>query len=211
MIVGCSDTPAGSDDPSETQSISPSPSESDEPETVNGVELTPQGSQLAVGDEATVAYGPRQGQVAVLDIKVTRLEKTSFKESFDGWDLSAETKKKAPYFVRATVTNRGTADLGGRPVPLYIVDGNNVLIEATSFASTFKPCSPGTFPEKFSPGKKADVCLVYLVPNKGELTAVSFRPAEDFDPIVWTGELKEPKKPKDDKPGKGDKGDGGGQ
>ena len=39
----------------------------------------------------------------------------------------------------------------------------------------------------------------------GDLTAVSFRPTQDFDPITWTGELKKPKKPKPDK-GKGGKG-----
>jgi hypothetical protein len=37
----------------------------------------------------------------------------------------------------------------------------------------------------------------YFVPDKGDLTAVSFRPVEDFDPITWTGKL--------EKPGAGDK------
>ena len=60
------------------------------------------------------------------------------------------------------------------------------------------------------------VCLVFLAPKKGDLTAVSFRPTQDYDPITWTGELKEPKPPKPDKPGKpgkrkGDQGDQGGQ
>ena len=113
----------------------------------------------------------------MLDIQVTRLEKTSFKESFDGLGPRRAGQEEAqPYFVRGTVKNRGTTDLAGRPVPLYIVDGNNVLIEATAFASTFKPCSPGKFPRSSAPGKKADVCLVYLSPNKGDLTAVSFGP-----------------------------------
>ena len=180
-----------------------------------GVELTAQGSKLEVGDTATVAYEVRQGVVGVLDIKVTRLEKTSFKKSFVGWDLDPSSRSKAnPYFVRATVTNRGETDLGGRQVPLYIVDGTNTLLEATTFASAFKPCEPGTFPKKFRPGKKVKVCLVFLSPNKGDLTAVSFRPTQEFDPITWTGELQKPKPPKpdkDDKGGKGGKGDNGDQ
>jgi hypothetical protein len=44
------------------------------------------------------------------------------------------------------------------------------------------------------------VCLVFLAPKKGDLTAVSFRPTQEFDPITWTGELQKPKPPK---PGKG--------
>jgi hypothetical protein len=54
-------------------------------------------------------------------------------------------------------------------------------------------------------------CLVFLSPKKGDLTAVSFRPTQAFDPITWTGELQEPKPPKPDKPGKGDKPDKGDQ
>ena len=147
----------------------------------------------------------KQGVVGVLDITVTRLEKTSFGKSFVGWDLDQGQKNSQPYFVRATVTNRGDTDLGGKKVPLYIVDGHNTLVEATTFASEFKPCEPGVFPKKFKTGKSIDACLVFLSPKNGDLTAVSFRPTQDFDPITWTGELKKPKKPKPDK-GKGGKG-----
>jgi hypothetical protein len=209
LVAGCSDDDPGPS--SATGSESPSTSASSEVIVENGVELTAQGSELAVGDTATVAYEPRQGLVGVLDIKVTRLEKTTFKKSFVGWDLDAQTKKKNPYFVRATVTNRGATQLGGRPVPLYIVDGENALLEATPFASDFPPCSPRSFPEKYGPGKTVKVCMVYLAPDRGDLMAVSFRPTQDFDPITWTGELKAPKPPKKDKPGKGNgKGDGKG-
>ncbi|MDN4175589.1 hypothetical protein QWY28_21685 [Nocardioides sp. SOB77] len=161
----------------------------------DGVELTPQGTELEVGEEAVVAYEPRQGRVGVLGIEVQRLERTSFKESFSGWQLDAATKKSNPYFVRATVTNEGDSDLGGmRLQPLYIVDGKNTLIEHSSFASRFDPCPSAPLPKKFGPGKKADVCLVYLAPGKGELTAVSFRPSQEFNPITWTGELQKVKK-----------------
>jgi hypothetical protein len=171
-----------------------------------GVELSPQGSQLKVGDTATVAYELRQGVVGVLDIKVTRLEKTSFKKSFAGWDLDQAQKNSNPYFVRVTLTNRGETDLGGKRIPLYIVDGTNTLVEATTFASSFTPCQPGEFPAKFKPGRSMKACLVFLSPKKGALTAVSFRPTQEFDPITWTGELQKPKPPKPDKGKKGKKG-----
>jgi hypothetical protein len=159
----------------------------------SGVKLTTPGSSLKVGDHAVVAYHVRQGQVGALDLQVTRLEKTSFKKSFAGWKLDKATLKTNPYFVRASVKNVGTTDLGGRAVPLYIVDGHNTLIEASSFASTFAPCPSGQFPKKFKPGAQADVCLVYLSPNHGKLTAASFRPTQEFAPITWTGALVAPK------------------
>jgi hypothetical protein len=31
--------------------------------------------------------------------------------------------------------------------------------------------------------------MVYLSPGKAKLTAASFRPTEEFDPIIWTGEV----------------------
>jgi hypothetical protein len=205
-LGGCSDDPdesAGpseSDPPSQSQSGSGSPSPADDLLLPDGVDLTPGGSALDVGETATVAYEIRQGVVAVLDIAVTRLEKTSFEESFVGWDIDADTRAKKPYFVRATVTNAGETDLADRPVPLYIVDGTNTLVEATTFGSRFKPCDPGLFPEEFPSGATTDVCLVFLAPDKGDLTAVSFRPTQEYDPITWTGDLQKPKPPK---PGKG--------
>ena len=218
LMAGCSDDDKGpgvgeSESPGASGAESASESESAGPTlpVPEGVELSPQGSQFEVGDTATVAYELRQGVVGVLDIRVSRLEQTSFKKSFVGWDLDQSQTKSNPYFVRATVTNRGDTDLGGKKVPLYIVDGNNTLVEATTFASAFTPCEPGSFPKKFKPGRKMKVCMVFLAPKKGDLTAVSFRPTQEFDPITWTGPLEKPKPPKPDKPGKGGQGDQGDQ
>ncbi len=154
----------------------------------DGVELTAQGSPLDVGDKAVVAYEPRQDKVAALEITVTSLRTPTSTTSWAG-SSHPETRKTSPYFVEATVKNVGDTDLGGEGVPLYAVDGNNKLIEASTFQSTFKPCSPESFPKRFKRDDKGKFCLVYLAPDKGDLTAVSFRPVEEFDPITWTGKL----------------------
>ena len=161
----------------------------------DGVELTPPGSQLSVGDSAVVAYHPRQDDVAALDIQVTSLEKAPIK-AFSAWQLSDAQKRSSPYYVRATIENVGDTDLGGRAVPLYVVSDENVLLEATPFASSFKACPSTPFPEKFGPGKQAKVCLVYLMPEHGPLVAVSFRPEETFNPITWTGDVVKYEAPK---------------
>ena len=186
-LAGCGD--AGEDPEGEGTS---SPTESAEAEPYlpvpEDVELTDQGSTLAVGDTATVAYEPRQDLVGAMDIKVTSLEKASF-DQFVGWELTPEIKSTSPYFVRATVTNVGDTDLGGRPVPLYVVDGENRLIESSLFTGAFKPCEGASFPQKFKGGDTLKACMVYLAPGKGDLTAVSFRPSQEFNPIVWEGEV----------------------
>lgn len=202
VLSGCSDggsDEAGSDSSgSSSSSSSASAAASATPylPVPDGVELTDQGSELRFGDKAVVAYQPRQQQVGALDLRVTKVERTTFKQSFQGWKLDDATLRTTPYFVDVTVKNVGETDLGGRPVPLYIVDGKNTLIEASSFASTFAPCPSTPFPKKFGPGDKVRTCLVFLSPDKGDLTAVSFRPTQAFDPITWTGDVSKPTPPR---------------
>ena len=186
-LSACSGDDGGSSEPSGAGS-SPTVEETPYLDVPEGVELTAQGSELQVGESATVAYEPRQNAVGALDIKVTSTEKASF-SMFEGWELTKETRETSPYFVRASVTNVGATDLGGRPVPLYIVDEQNRLIEASVFTGTFQPCEGSTFPKRFRNGDKVRACLVYLAPDKGKLRAVSFRPDQEFNPITWTGEL----------------------
>jgi len=208
LLTGCSSDDGGntsSGDASSAATTSPGASDSSsgaEPgdggsETAEpylpvpeGVELTPPGTELEVGDSAVVAWEPRQKTVGVLEITVKRLERTTFEKSFEGWKLEPAVRRTTPYFVRARVANVGDTDLGGVEVPLYIVDAKNTLVRYSRFASTFKPCDSRDLPKRFRPGQERDVCLVYLAPDRGKLTAVSFRPTEEFDPITWTGKVR---------------------
>jgi hypothetical protein len=212
LLAGCSDD-GGDPDSGGSPSGSTSAAAEESPylPVPDGVSLTAPGSKLSVGDHAVVAYRPRQNQVAALDIQVTRLERTTIKQSFSDWQLSAQQKQSTPFFVHATIENVGTTDVGGRPVPLYGVNDDNVLLESTPFASTFAPCSSEPFPKRFGPGKSAKVCLVYLAPQHGKLVAVSFRPEETFNPITWTGKIEKyvPPKPDKNKGGKPKKGKNG--
>ena len=203
LLAGCSG--GGSDEGGSDEEPTTSASASPYLPVPDAVELTAQGSSLAVGDTATVAWEPRQDSVGVIDVTVDRLERTTFKKSFAGFKITDENKATNPFFVRVTVTNTGETDLGGRRIPLYAVDGENRLVDYSGFASTFAPCPSTDFPKPFAPGTSAQFCLVYLVPDKGELTAVSFRPVQEVNPITWTGELSEPETTA---PGKGD-GQGG--
>lgn len=155
----------------------------------SGVSLTSPGKALKVGQSATVAWQPSQQLVGVLDLTVTAMHSTTFAKSFKGWELDDATKANAPYFVTATVRNAGQSDLAGQAVPLYGSAATGALVEASTFATDFKPCSPSVLPTPFPAGASAKVCLVYLVPHAGSLDGVTFRPTETFDPITWSGEV----------------------
>jgi hypothetical protein len=204
LLAGCggSDEPSGAPASEPTGSASATEPSSDPADPAAylpvpaGVELTPQGTDLAVKDSAVVAWQPQQDLVGVLDITVTRLEQTTLAESFEGWQLDAAAKKSTPYFVHATVHNVGETDVGAQDVPLYAVDATDTLIQAQRFLARFDPCpGNGVFATTFRPDATKDVCLVFLMPDGSELTAVSFRPSQDFDPITWTGPVKQLAKP----------------
>jgi hypothetical protein len=163
--------------------------------TVQGVKLTDQGTALKVGQAATVSWQPNQKQTGVITMSVTKLEKVPI-SAFDAWHLNAATKRSTPYFVHATVRNRGTTALSGVRVPLYLLDGRNTLLQASTFRARFPPCPSTPLPAKFTHGRKASVCLVYFAPGHGTLTAMSFRPTQDFDAITWTGPVTQAKQAK---------------
>lgn len=213
-LAGCSGDDGGSG-AGGSESPTTSPSASPYLPVPNGVTLTPPGTHLKVGDEGVVAWEPRQDEVGVLDLTVTRLERTTTRKTLSAWQLTKAQRQSTPYFVHVTVENVGDTDLGGRRVPLYVVNEENLLLESTPFASSFDPCPSTPLPKKFGPGAREDVCLVYLAPHHGELEAVSFRPEESFDPIIWTGEVekyvppkpqRKPDQPKGKKDGKGPNG-----
>jgi len=195
-LSGC----GGGDDPdaSDTASTTPSTSAPANPNEAYGldlpagVQLTALGTDLQVGETAKVAWQPKKSLVGVLSITVTRLRQGSIKD-FAGFTLDERTKISTPYYVDAKVKNLGKTDLGGLAVPLYMVDGKNTLVQASSFQSTFRPCTAKPFPKTFGPGKSAEVCLVYVAANHGQLKAVSFRPTQEYLPIQWTGIVATPK------------------
>jgi hypothetical protein len=158
-----------------------------------GVQLTRLGSELKVGQTARVAWQPDKKTVGVIAVTVTRLRRGTLKD-FAGFTLDDRTRQSTPYYVDARVRNIGKSDLGGVPTPLYLVDGHDVLVGASTFQSTFKPCAAKPLPDKFKTGASAKVCMVFIAANHGTLKAVSFRPTQDYAPIDWTGTVVKPTK-----------------
>jgi hypothetical protein len=161
----------------------------------DGVELTDPGSELGLGEHATVAWRPRQGQIGVLDVVVRKLVKASMKDLED-WQLDAAGLSSALYYVTVTVANVGDLDLSDRRVPLYAFDGAGTPVESSAFKTDFDPCPSLAMPDGFVTREKTTLCQAYLVPEHGDLKAVGFRPTDDFNPITWVGKVTEPKPPR---------------
>ena len=200
---GSSSTPvagsSGSSGTSATSETTTKPaagsSSADPAVTVQGVTLTDQGTKLKVGQAAKVSWHPNQKTTGVMKVSVTKLQKVPI-SAFSDWRLDAATQRSTPFFVHATVHNLGRTQLSGVPVPLYLLDARNTLLQPSTFRAQFPACPSTPLPAKFTRGKKASVCLVYFAPDHGKLVAVSFRPSQDFDAITWSGPLAKPKPPR---------------
>jgi hypothetical protein len=179
---GSGDTSSSTSGGSSSPGGSPSASTS----VVDGVRLSAQGSQLNIGDTARVSWKPDQKTVGVIAVTVTRLVRLPI-SAFADWRLDPATQKSTPYFVRATVRNLGRSNLSNTPVPLYLLDQRNTLLQSSTFQAQYAPCPSKPLPPRFTRGKRASVCLVYFVPDHGKLVAISFRPTQDFDAITWQG------------------------
>ena len=131
-----------------------------------GVVLTDPGSELGLGEQATVAWRPRQGQVGVLNVKVRQLVKADIKELRE-WQLDAGGRTSSLYYVTMTVANVGDEDLSGRRIPLYVLDGANALVESSAFKTDFEPCLSPALPDGFVTGEKVTVCR--QLPPDGDL------------------------------------------
>ena len=67
-------------------------------------------------------------------------------------------------------------------MPLYLLDGRNTLLQASTFRAQFPACPSTPLPAKFTHGKKATVCLVYFAPDHGTLDRGQLPPdARTFD------------------------------
>lgn len=160
-----------------------------------GVTLTDAGAELKFGETATVAYEPNAERNTVLEMTVTAAQQGEIAD-LGSYVLDDRTKASVPYYVNVTVKNVGDGDVGQTPIPLWAVDNANTLIQASSFTNSFTRCPSTPLPTTFAPNATVSACLVYLVPDGGTLTGLSFRPLQAVAPIVWTGTVAPPAKAK---------------
>jgi hypothetical protein len=183
---------SGSSTSSTGQSQSPQGTTSSSLPVPQGVHVTAQGASLRLGQAATVAWQPDQKSVGVIKMTVTQQQQVPI-STFRDFRLDGATRRSTPYFVHVAVKNLGTSDLSHVPVPLYLLDHQHTLLQASTFQARFPACPSRPLPAKFKRGSHTTVCLVYFVPKHGKLVAMSFRPSEDYDAITWHGAVQKPK------------------
>ncbi len=157
-------------------------------EVPEGVTLTKAGTELDFGQPAVVAYEPNTRRKSVVSLTVQSVQAGRISD-FASYRVDDRVRKSRPYYVRVSAKNVGTGDLSGAAVPLYAVDSKNTLIQPSRFNTPFAKCPSMPLPAEFGAGKSVKGCLVYLVPDGGTLSKMSFRPLQAFEPITWDGTI----------------------
>ncbi|WP_460846583.1 hypothetical protein [Nocardioides ultimimeridianus] len=160
----------------------------------SGVSLTTPGTTLKLGEHAVIAWHPKVSETAVLDVQVTRIERTTYDKSFQGWKVSPTLAATTPYFARAVVTNVSDAPLDKIVVPIWAEEDSGTLVATQPFQKrVFEPCHPYVTPESFAPGARIDMCFVFAISPGQDLRSVTFRPYDDsnepLESITWKGHI----------------------
>lgn len=192
-VAGCGadEKKAGGDESASPSPTSTTTSPASYLEVPEGVELTEPGTSLSLGEEGVVAWQLRQDATAALAVTVTRIERTSFRESFKDWRVDAATAARKPHFVRLKVTNLGETELGGLLLEnvIWAHDGSKLEAPAYYSAKQLPACAGGPLPKPFATGATAELCQVYFIAPDRKLEAVTFQPPADLDAVTWTGAL----------------------
>ncbi len=184
LVAGCSgepEEPAPTPEPSVPSGFVP-------PE---GVELTDAGTELALGEPATVVLELGGGDSSAVTVTVERVREGKAAD-FRMFSLDAATSASTPYYVDVAVRNDGPAGLGGAALPLLAHSDENTLYPASELLGEFEPCPTATVPETFLADAEAELCLIYFLPDGQELQTVDLQPGDQADAVRWQDVLPTP-------------------
>jgi len=166
--------------------------------------LTPPGTKLRMGDEATVGWVPPSKFSATgaqtgyrLQVSVDKIEKGTI-DDFKNIDLDADQKRSTPYYVTVTVkaledVKTGTDD---PDISFDAIDDRGQEQGSVTFFGTFDRCDDKQVPRPFTNGKSYESCITYLMPGGGSIDEVQWKSGPSKKnavtpyfgkPIVWSG------------------------
>lgn len=180
-----------SDEATETEETEPTESE-DDAEGEDGAApagLSEPGTELAVGDTATI---PQGDDGATIGLKVTEITKGS---SADLSKLKDADKYKdyTPVYVQYEMSGTdSSSELGGDildDVDPILADGRKASTLILIGTSPFEKCDSNSIPDDFGPGDTETTCQVAMVSSGQEVSGAQYSPYEgdyaDDGAVVW--------------------------
>lgn len=180
-----------------TESAAPTEStettESAETEAAPAGDVTAPGTELSIGDAATVPYESGTDGSGVVEVKITGIDKGSAAD-LKPLDLGDRAKGYLPYYIQVEVTGvSGSASLAhgslDEAIEGTLPDGSEA--QTIYVIGDFAPCNGETFPGDFADGSTFTTCVPYLAQESTEVSGAQFAANDsdydsyDGEPIVW--------------------------
>jgi hypothetical protein len=168
-----------------------------------GGALTPPGTALALGEEATVVWVPLAEEAETdtpkgieLNVSVEAVEKKAIDDLSD-LGLGPDEEEDTPYFVKLRMEALGNADTPkdeGPNIAFNAVDDRGQDQQPLGIIGNFPDCETGEPPQPFTDGASYESCGIYLIHSGGSIEEIQWTdgPAEEDeltpyfeDPVVW--------------------------
>lgn len=178
-----SPTESESSEPTETPTESPSDEateESTEDSTAGSGELTEPGTELSIGDTATVdsEYG---GKPVTVDVTVTDIEEGTSEQLEELGLKDADPQDYTPYYIKIDATLVEGEETGYEPsVDFYGFAGTTPASTLLEFGE-FPPCNGEAFGVDSQVGDTVSTCAPVLVEKGSTVDAAAFGGGDDYD------------------------------
>lgn len=171
----------------EEETPATTPSEDDTSAEAGAVEVTPQGTELALGDKAIVPFRAG-GEKGMVGVTITKIDKGAAAD-LAPLNLGARADGYVPYYIRTTVTNETGSDWGGTSLVSLsglLADGNEAG-GVYSVPKSFTPCVKGSAGDDFvAAGTSYETCSLALAPEGAEVTGVAYE-VDTYDDAAPAG------------------------
>jgi hypothetical protein len=165
--------------------------------------LTPAGTEIKVGESATVIWVPSsefettKAQTGIeLEATVEAIEEGK-QSDLDGLELEAKEKGSVPFYVRLKLeapTDKAIPAEEDPAVTFTAIDDRGEEQGSVIFLGTFPPCEEKEVPMPFDGGASYETCSTYLMKGGGSIEKVEWNsgPAKANEvtpyfehPVVW--------------------------
>ncbi|WP_102959182.1 hypothetical protein [Mangrovicella endophytica] len=134
------------------------------------------GSQLQLGETATVPHLVPKGPEVPIELKVTAIEEGSA-DDLKGFEVPAELANARPFYVRYEYTNASGEDLSAQQVGAFVAIDDRDQVHSPALAmsgGSFNKCT--TKPAaSLTPGKTHEGCVMFMIHENGRIVAAAYK------------------------------------
>ncbi len=136
------------------------------------------GSELKLGESATVPHLVPNGPQVPIELTVTAIEEGSA-DDLSGFDIPADLQDARPVYVRYEYTNRSEEDLANQQIGAFVAIDDRDQTHAPALAmngpgTNFDQCRANV-PGQLGPGESAEGCVMFMLHEDGAIEAAAYR------------------------------------